>query len=187
LSFLPTKLIKFEMKVSRPGGNMRKIWIALLVIAPCLLAHGDEKNCKEVSGGIVTNVLDESGMVNGMNFGKTTLGTVTGDLRGAIGVYFLSITGVGTPKVVATVHHHWVTEAGDTIFLENATANAFQVGTLANVYGVGDDSYTINIIGGTGRFAGATGTISTTGVLDINQGKVVLRYQGEICFEQPEH
>jgi hypothetical protein len=170
---------------------MRKIWIALLVMVPCLFARGDEKNCREVSGGIVTNVLNESGTVTlpgeSKGFVATTLGTVTGDLRGAIGVYFLSITGVGTPKVVATVHHHWVTEAGDTIFLENATANAFQVGTLANVYGVGDDSYTINIIGGTGRFAGATGTISTTGVLDINQGKVVLRYQGEICFEQPEH
>jgi hypothetical protein len=43
---------------------MRKIWIALLVIAPCLFAHGDEKNCKEVSGGIVTNFLTESGTVN---------------------------------------------------------------------------------------------------------------------------
>ena len=38
---------------------MRKIWIALLVMAPCLFAYGDEKNCKEVSGGIVTNVLNE--------------------------------------------------------------------------------------------------------------------------------
>ncbi len=133
---------------------MRKIWIALLTLAPCLFAQGDEKNCKEVSGGIVTNVLAESGTVNGMNFVATSLGTATGDLRGGIGVYFLSITGVGTSNVVAKVHHHWVTEAGDTIFAENATANAFQVGTLAGVYGVGDDSYTVNIIGGTGRFAG---------------------------------
>jgi hypothetical protein len=27
---------------------MRKIWIALLVMMPCLFAHGDGKNCKEV-------------------------------------------------------------------------------------------------------------------------------------------
>jgi len=165
---------------------MGKIWIALLVMAPCLFAQGDEKNCKEVSGGIVTNVLAESGTVNGMNFVATSLGTVTGDLRGGIGVYFFSITGVGTPKVVAKVHHHWVTEAGDTIFLEDATANAFQVGTLAGVYGVGDDSYTVNIIGGTGRFAGATGNLSLIGVLDTSQGKIVLRYQGSICFVRPE-
>jgi hypothetical protein len=171
---------------------MRKMWIAMLVVAPCLFANGDERNCEEVSGGIVTNVLNESGGVilpgeGSQNFVATTLGTVTGDLRGAIGVYFFSIIGVGTPQVVAKVHHHWVTEAGDTIFLQDATATAFQVGNLAGVYAVGDDSYTVKINGGTGRFAGATGQISTSGVLDTSQGKVVLRYQGEICFGQPKH
>ena len=42
-----------------------------------------------------------------------------------------------SPTVVAKVHHHWVTEAGDTIFLENATATTFQVGTLKGVYAAG--------------------------------------------------
>jgi hypothetical protein len=69
---------------------MRKILTALLVMAPCLFAYGNEKNCKEVSGGIVTNVLNESGSITipgeTKNFVATTLGTVTGDLRGAIGV-----------------------------------------------------------------------------------------------------
>ena len=69
-----------------------KIWIAMLVIAPCLFAHGDQKNCKEVSGGIVTNFLTESGTVNGQQFVFATLGTATGDLRGGLGVYIFSIT-----------------------------------------------------------------------------------------------
>jgi hypothetical protein len=36
---------------------MRKSWIALLVMMPCLFAYGDENKCKEVSGGIFTNFL----------------------------------------------------------------------------------------------------------------------------------
>jgi hypothetical protein len=67
---------------------MRKIWIALLVMTPWLFAYGDERNCQEVSGGIVTNILNESGTVTlpgeSKGFVATTLGTVTGDLRGAI-------------------------------------------------------------------------------------------------------
>ena len=62
---------------------MRKIWIALLVMVPCLFAHGDQKNCKEVSGGIVTNFLTESGTVNSgrNNMYLQLLGTATGDLK----------------------------------------------------------------------------------------------------------
>jgi hypothetical protein len=169
---------------------MRKSWIALLVMMPCLIAHGNENNCKEVSGGVVTNFLTESGTVNfpnesGQLFSFTTLGTATGDLAGALGVYIFSIT-PGANGVVAKVHHHWVTDAGDTIYLQDATANAFQVGPYSGVYAVADKSYTVNIIGGTGRFAGAMGPLSTIGVLDTNQGKVVLRYQGTICFARPE-
>jgi hypothetical protein len=164
---------------------MRKIWIALLVMTPCLFAYGDEKNSKEVSGGIVTNILNESGTVNGTNFIATTLGTATGDLAGGLGVYIFSAT--SGPISVAKVHHHWVTNAGDTIFLEDATATAFQVGNFSGVYAVANDSYPVKIIGGTGRFAHATGQLTNTGVIDFNQGKAVLRYQGTINFGNQEH
>jgi len=167
---------------------MRKLWIAILMMVPCMFARGDDRNCKEVSGGIVTNFLTESGMVkfgtgtgNGQSFVFTTLGTATGDLAGGIGVYIFSFTPTGT-TAVAQVHHHWVTEAGDTIFAQDATANAYQVGPFSGVYAVANDSYVVKVVGGTGRFAGATGTLKNTGVLDTNQGKVILCYQGTICF-----
>ena len=174
------------------------IRLGVLVIMPWLSAHGDENNCKEVSGGVVTNFLTESGTVkfgsgsgNGQSFLFTTLGTATGDLAGGIGVYIFSFTPTGN-TAVAKVHHHWVTEAGDTIFAQDATANAYQVGPFSGVYAVADDSYTVNIIGGTGRFTGATGKLSIIGVLDTsqpdpNQWKVVLRYHGTICFAHSEH
>lgn len=40
---------------------MRKLSIAFLMMVPCPFAQGDEKNCREVSGGIVTNFLNEKG------------------------------------------------------------------------------------------------------------------------------
>jgi hypothetical protein len=53
---------------------MRQIWIAILMMVPCMFARGDERNCKEASGGIVTNFLTESGTVNFPNeSGKTFL------------------------------------------------------------------------------------------------------------------
>ena len=96
---------------------MRRIWIALLVMAPCLFAHSDEKNSKEVSGGIVTNFLSESGSVkfgNGSSqqFVVTTLGAATGDLAGGLGVYIFSATAGPNNTLVAKVHHHWVSSAG---------------------------------------------------------------------------
>ena len=137
----------------------------------------------------MTNFLTESGTVNFPNEGAkqfkfTTLGTATGDLAGGIGVYIFSFTPAGN-TAVANVHHHWVTDAGDTINLADATANASQVGSHGGIYSVGGGSYTATITGGTGRFANATGQLSFSGVLDQNQGTVVLRYLVTICFARP--
>ena len=161
---------------------MRKIWIAFLMMAPCLFAQGDENDGRLVSGGVVTNFLNESGTVNGASFVNDTLGTATGDLRGGLGVYVLSLT-PGNPTIFIN-HHHWVTEAGDTIFLADADATAYPSGVsglFSAIYPNG-----VNITGGTGRFAGAHGNIASWGAVDQNTGQIVLRYQGTIFFA-PQH
>jgi hypothetical protein len=54
---------------------------------------------------------------------STTLGTTTGDLKGAV-----SATLLGAPQsgpggtVVFHVQHHWVTEGGDTLTIDPAAA-----------------------------------------------------------------
>jgi hypothetical protein len=95
---------------------MRTIWIAYFIMALCPFAWGGEKNCQEVGGAILTNSLPtaEQGTKG------TTLGTATGDLRGGLGVDVLSITPGSSGTTVYHVQHHWVTETGDTIFLQNA-------------------------------------------------------------------
>ena len=60
-------------------------------------------------------------------------------------------------------------------------------GPFSGVSAVADDSYAVNIIGRTGRFAGTTGQLSNTGVLDTVHSTSVGRYHATICFAQPEH
>jgi hypothetical protein len=148
---------------------MRKILMIFVVIAPTLLAQGGA-NCKNVGGAILTNFLDQT----------TTLGTATGDLKGGLGVTVLSLTPGPGGTVLFHNHHHWVTEAGDTIFFNDADAIAYPTG-IPGLYAA---SYTngVTLTGGTGRFAGATGKIASFGAVDLNKLQVILRYEGQICF-----
>ena len=86
----------------------------------------------------------------------------------------------------AVNHHHWVTESGDTVFFADADATAFPT----SVQGLLAVSYTngINVTGGTGRFAGATGQLATVfGAVNLGQGQIVLRYQGQVCFASQDN
>jgi hypothetical protein len=113
-------------------------------------------------------------MTNFGGFGpNTTLGTATGDLRGAVGVNI-----IGASQGSFTVQHHWVTESGDTLSIDQATATGTQVapGLFAIV------NYSTHLSGGTGKFAGATGDFTNIGEADLNAGQLVLRYRGQVCF-----
>ena len=52
----------------------------------------------------------------------TTLGTVTGDLKGAVSARILKITPGENGKLFFEVQHTFVTEAGDTIRIDVSTA-----------------------------------------------------------------
>jgi len=123
-------------------------------------------HCQDVGGGVLTNFLDST----------HTEGTSTGDIRGAVGVAILSVSGN-----VYHVQHHWVTDAGDTIFLQNADLTLFPTSDPNRV--LGDYLNGVEISGGTGRFEGANGHLSSVfGAADLNLGQITLRYAGTICF-----
>jgi len=151
---------------------MRKTVLGVLVLAmaPCLFAQSGAV-CRDVGGAILTNFVDQT----------TTLGTATGDLKGGLGVNVLSVTPQTGGSVVFHVHHHWVTEAGDTISLADADATAFPT-PIQGLYAV-DYLEGIRITDGTGRFHGATGTLHAVGAVNLGQGQIVLRYQGQVCFQ----
>jgi hypothetical protein len=119
------------------------------------------------------------------NFGgldaNTTLGPASGDLSGAVAASILGVAPGENGTTVFTVQHHWVTDAGDAIFFKKAHAVVAPV--APGVFGV--VSYNADINGGTGKFAGASGTLHFTGEADLNAGTLVLRYSGKVCLVTP--
>ena len=128
-------------------------------------------HCYEVGGAILTNV----GGFGVIDEQPTTLGVATGDLKGAIGVVILNDS---TPSIFH-VQHHWVTENGETLFVDPAYAHGTFVNNPPSLFAITD--YKVHLSGGTGRFAGATGDMKAIGEIDLVSGQLVLRYSGQIC------
>jgi len=88
----------------------------LLVLTAAATAQS--KKCTPIGGVILTNL--------GVPDANSTMGYATGDLKGAVGVTILS-TQVSGNTLTLNVQHHWVSEAGDIISLDPATATTTQV------------------------------------------------------------
>jgi hypothetical protein len=131
----------------------------------------EQPHCVSVGGSISTNlaVIDAN----------TTLGTATGDLKGALAANILSISQVGN-NTLFSVQHHWVTESGETLVIDKTTATSTQVapGLLAIT------DYPVHISSGTGKFTGATGDLQLIGEVDLNVGRTIFRYTGKLCFAE---
>jgi hypothetical protein len=141
-------------------------------VAICLCATpGLAKHCQDVGGGVLTNFLDST----------HTEGTSTGDIRGAVGVAILGVSSGPNGTTVYHVQHHWVTDAGDTIFLNDAFLTAFPTSDPNRV--LADYLDGVEFSGGTGRFEGATGRAFAFGAADLKLGQITLRYAGTVCFE----
>jgi len=132
-----------------------------------------ESRCTPVGGTILTNfgAIDQN----------TTMGTATGDLRGAVSGTILGAPQPGAGNtLVFRIQHHWVTESGDTLTFDPATATTVPLSqTLFAIV-----TYPIHLTGGTGRFAGATGDMNAIGEVDLSSG-TVFRYSGQVCFAPP--
>jgi len=135
------------------------------------------RHCQAVGGGVLTNFLQPTDLACAASFQNLcTDGTATGDLKGSVGVSILGISGN-----VYHVHHHWVTESGDTIFLNDAYLTAFPTSDPNRV--LADYLDGVEFIGGTGRFEGATGKAFAFGAADLNLGQITLHCAGTVCFE----
>jgi len=129
-----------------------------------------DSDCRAVGGSVITNF----GAVDS----NTTLGPATGDLRGAVAAT-LTVPPQPGPNgtVVFHVQPHWVTESGDNIYFDPAVATTVPLSQTRFAF----VSYPTHIIGGTGRYAQATGDLTSIGEADLQVGTAI-RYSGQVCF-----
>ena len=149
------------------SGKAPSILAAVIVFVAA--AAGQTKHCTPAGGMLMTNL----GAVDP----ATTMGTATGDLKGAVGATILSTEGSGN-TLILHVQHHWVTESGETLVFDPATATTTQV--APGLYAI--VTYPVHLKGGTGKFAGATGSFTSIGEADLGTGQIVLSYTGQICL-----
>jgi hypothetical protein len=150
---------------------MRRVLVVCLLGMASLLARAASE-CRAVGGSISTNFVNAT----------TTSGTATGDLAGSVGVTVLSLVPGENGTVTFHNQHTWVTATGDTIFLNAAYAIAYPT----PVPGLYAASYLHGVViaGGTGKFANATGKISSWGAVNLANNEIVLRYEGTVCFAE---
>jgi len=168
------------------GGALTRIMlVALAVFVPAmalfsgpspapkaaLRSPGSERHCVPVGGTVMTNF--------GAIDANTTMGTATGDLRGAVSGTLLGPPQLVSGTIVFHVQHHWVTESGDMLTFDPAVATTAPISqTLFAII-----TYPVHVTGGTGKFAGATGDITNIGEVDLMAG-TVFRYSGQVCFAE---
>lgn len=159
---------------------MKIMTFVLLLMGAAALAPAQTpgQNCTPVGGILFTNV---AAIENRINFGM-----VYGDLAGSVaaaiiaGPESIGFPAQGRTQIRFTVQHYWVTDKGDVILFKPAVATA-DTTSKENVVAITYDNYVATINGGTGRFAGATGTVKFTGTVDFNESHLVLRYAGQVC------
>lgn len=127
--------------------------------------------CEAVGGVLMTNIAAIDGTYN--------LGPVFGDLQGSVAAKI-----IGATSTTYTLQHYWVTTSGDTILMRPAVLMPTYPTSDHNIVAVPWGHYSSEIAGGTGKFAGATGTINYFGLADFNKATLVLRYSGTVCYRQ---
>lgn len=143
-------------------------FVAAAVISSLLAAPARANQCQVVGGSLMTNI----GAVEGV----TNLGPVSGDLQGSVAATIKGQDNDGN----YLVQHYWVTSSGETILLKQAVLKPVATSD-PNVVAVLWGNYSSDILGGTGKFANATGRIDYFGIADFKEKTLVLRYRGKVC------
>ena len=147
---------------------MKHIGFFATVMGLLLTLPAWARECQGVGGVLMTNI----GAIEGI----TNLGPVSGDLQGSVAATIKGQDSEGN----YLVQHYWVTSGGETILLKQAVLKPVATSD-PNVVAVLWGNYSVDILGGTGKFTNATGKIDAFGIADFKEKTLVLRYRGRVC------
>lgn len=151
-----------------------------LALAPA--ARGQTKagtTCTEISGQLNEFILPQASAPTDP-FGRI-LGNVKGSLEGSVTAFLTSFVPSANGNVRVTNNHAFATLEGNQIFTRGAADWVFVKNGFYQV------DMTLNIAGGTGRYANATGSIHLLGIgnnVGQGTGQFVDEYRGQICVPQ---
>ena len=145
---------------------------SLVHLTPVAFAEDQDEHCVAVGGALMTNI--------GAIAGVTNLGPVSGDLAGSVAATILG----QNSDCSYNVQHYWVTTSGDIIKIKQAVLYPTYPTSDPGIVAVPWGNYTIHIIGGTGKFSNATGTVENFGMADFHKNTAVFRYRGFVCHAQ---
>jgi hypothetical protein len=139
--------------------------VGAIALTVNLSSQAQSGNCIKVGGTMLTQFIDE----------KTGQYQLSGDLQGT-GRGLILEQKQDKSTTTVKLEHTFVTSGGDLLQTK---------GDLGTFIGAKEQkafaSITFKIVGGTGRYNGANGTLESIGAADFASGQGVLRYNGSIC------
>ena len=152
-------------------GMFSNVKMAVVVGLAAVLPQAVLAECMPVAGTI------DAAVVGGEPV--NVLGNVSGDLAGATRAVLLGQQPGEGGTVALDLAHDFVTnERGSLKTVDKAVWTP-----IPGRNGVFHMSTEYKIEGGTGAYAGASGSLINDGVADTNTGLVTLRYAGEVCVK----
>ncbi len=139
-------------------------------------SEASARSCRTVYGHFINQVLVPAGPDCNSPVGFCVSGKAIGGLKGDFLATIMTFTpapNVGETQVAfITANLVLQTRYGDLVMRENAASNQ-------DPNGHGDLGSVVTVVGGTGKWAGATGRLRVWGNLTVNESDV--NYEGEVC------
>ena len=151
------------------------IGIALLA-ATAAAATPVEAACSPAGGKFIEHILSRDAAPN--DPAGRVVGNVDGTLQGAMTAFITSLSPARDGGFDVGTYDAFATDAGNILYIKGSGRWTFIKNGFYQV------QLTLTIVGGSGAYAGATGTLTTLGVgnnVGPGSGEFVQEYTGQIC------